>query len=119
MEDHKTRRFAKWVRVDWVALVMVVIACYAGWLLIGNERDNRVEALAKASETTRVVACANADFASSFNKFIESSAERTRQRIGTPDELSTDRASLKSTERIIALFGGLAESVEPICGPVP
>lgn len=119
MEDEKTRRFAKWIRVDWVALVMVVIACLVGWVLIGNERDNRIEALSKAAETTRVVACANSDFASGFNDFIESSADRTRQRIGTPDELSTDRQSLKSTEKIIALFGGLVEGVEPICGPVP
>jgi hypothetical protein len=119
MESHKTRRFAKWIRVDWAALVMVVIACIVGWQLIDNETDNRVEALTAASGNTRAVACANADFASGFNEFLIGAAERTRQRIGTPDELSTDRAGLASTEQIIALFTGLVVDVEPICGPIP
>jgi hypothetical protein len=109
----------RWLRVDIAAIVLLAVVSLVGYLLIANERDNRVDALATASGTTRVVACANADFASGFNDFLIGAAERTRQRIGTPDELSTDRAGLASTEQIIALFGALVTDVEPICGPIP
>jgi hypothetical protein len=109
----------RWLRVDIAAIVLLAVVSLVGYLLIANERDNRVDALAAASGNTRIVACANADFASGFNKFLIGAAERTRQRIGTPDELSTDRAGLASTEQIIALFTGLVVDVEPICGPIP
>ena len=107
------------LRVDIAAIVLLLVACIVGYLLISNERESRVDGLESASTNTRIVACANAQFASGFNDFLKDAAERTRQRIGTPDELSTDRASLESTDRIIGIFSGLAVSVESVCGPLP
>ena len=109
----------RWLRVDFAAIVLLLLACFVGWVLLSNERDSRVDALALASANTRVVACANARFAGGFNDFLKGAAERTRQRIGTPDELSTDKASLESTEKIIAIFSDLGVSVESVCGPQP
>ncbi len=109
----------RWLRVDIAAIVLLFVACAVGYMLLSNESSNRVDALAHANENTRVVACANAEFASGFNRYLEGAANRTRQRIGTPDELSTDRQGLKATESIIELFDGLSRSVEPVCGPLP
>lgn len=107
----------RWLRVDIAAIVLLGLACFVGWVLLSNERNSRVDALARASQNTRVVACANARFAEGFNDFLKGAAERTRLRIGTPDEISTDRASLESTEKIITIFNDLGVSVESVCGP--
>ncbi len=109
----------RWLRVDIAAIVLLIVACAVGYVLLSNESSNRVDALAKANENTRVVACANAEFASGFNRYLEGAANRTRQRIGTPSELSTDKDGLAATMRIISLFAGLVTDVEPVCGPLP
>jgi hypothetical protein len=107
------------VRVDYVALFVALAVALVGYMLVSNERDNRLAALAAATDSTRVVACGSAQFGGALVDYFDGSLTRLDQRIGSKDELSTDKAARKQLVVFLDASKVLTDSSTRVCGPLP
>ena len=99
------------VRIDWVALVLVCVVAIVGYLILSNERDNRIEA-------TRDLTCALAEWNGRIVSYFEGAKDRLVIRIGTPAETPTDRLALAQIKGLLAASTKLDADLGGSCGPV-
>lgn len=100
--------------VTWVAHVIGAVLIIAALWIARGANDTAREANAGA----KAVACANSRFGAAVGERFRASLEQTRERIGTPAELPTDRRAVESNKPVLDALNNLAADVTPICGPV-
>lgn len=91
-----TDRFFQWVGV--VALVAIVVIFIVGTLADRQQDHERHATQALA----RQAACADVEFSGDIASYFGGLRARLLARIGTTEELSTDRRALKQVNRMLA-----------------
>lgn len=97
-----------------LALIGIFLVVAFGTTKDRAQDDQARAAAAQSTETS----CAVAEFAGNLGAYFGGSVERTRSRIGTADELSTDQASVEGLETLLGFVDRLGTRVNPNCGLV-
>ncbi|WP_217923768.1 hypothetical protein [Miltoncostaea oceani] len=91
---------------------VVALALVAGVFLFGTLRDRGQE------QTTRDVACAVATWNGEIVDYFDGARARFEQRIGTPEEVSTDQESYRQLTVLLDASTTLARDIGRSCGPI-
>ena len=80
--------------------------------LTGTLRDDDQD------RATRDVACAVAEWDGDIVVYFQGAVDRVKARIGTPEEVSTDRDSVAGLQQLLDAATNLARDIEGPCGDV-
>lgn len=87
-------------------IAIVIIAAF------GTFRD------AAQDDDTRVLACGNARFGGDLVRYFQGSLARLEARIGTSEELSTDKNARDQLQLFLNASRALSDASSSVCGPV-